>query len=305
MGEPNDALRAARERVESPHATGLSLSRMELAELANEKVYFETGRVIELSANYVGKLERGLVRWPNADYRAGLRAALGARTDAELGFRRPSRSRTTVVDVDRKDFLRAAIGIGATSIANGPLADLVASAEPAPVPSIVGVTEIEQVSATARVFSELDRSYGGGLLREAMTAQLRHAVALLDVRCSQRDRGDLFSAVGDLGHRAGLMTTRAAGSGSPRPALRRPTTGICVPRCCFAWQDKPFGAVTPTPASPWWNSRWCVLIGSCPASARCCSPHVRRRWQDCGAPKSQSARSVRQTSSFPLHPRPT
>ncbi len=35
MAEPNDQLRRARERTESPHATGEPLSRQELAELVN------------------------------------------------------------------------------------------------------------------------------------------------------------------------------------------------------------------------------------------------------------------------------
>jgi hypothetical protein len=53
-----------------------------------------------------------------------------------------------------------------------------------------------------------------------MTAQLRHAVALLDVRCSQRDRGDLFSAVGDLGHRAGFMAFDAHAHDDARRRFR-------------------------------------------------------------------------------------
>jgi hypothetical protein len=68
MGEPNDRLRAARQRVESPYSTGQALSRAELADLVNQQVYAESGRVIELSANYIGKLERGQIRWLQSDY---------------------------------------------------------------------------------------------------------------------------------------------------------------------------------------------------------------------------------------------
>ena len=79
MAEPNDQLRRARERTESPHATGEALSRQELAELVNAWVFEHTKdhRVIELEANYleanyIGKLEQGSIRWPqDPDRRAG------------------------------------------------------------------------------------------------------------------------------------------------------------------------------------------------------------------------------------------
>lgn len=39
-----------------------------------------------MDAHYVAKLERGVIRWPSADYRAALAAVLGADGDAALGF---------------------------------------------------------------------------------------------------------------------------------------------------------------------------------------------------------------------------
>ncbi|MGK8500661.1 hypothetical protein [Nocardia asiatica] len=86
MSEPNHQLTAARAQTRS-EVTGHSLSRAELADAVNAWVYRRTGRVVQLSGNYIGKLERGVFRWPNEDYRAGLRAVLGVTTDAELGFR--------------------------------------------------------------------------------------------------------------------------------------------------------------------------------------------------------------------------
>jgi len=41
VAEPNDQLRRARERTESPHATGEPLSRQELAELVNREAQLE------------------------------------------------------------------------------------------------------------------------------------------------------------------------------------------------------------------------------------------------------------------------
>ncbi|MGW0252461.1 hypothetical protein ACWDYH_38140 [Nocardia goodfellowii] len=134
MSEPNHQLSAARTRIRSA-TTGHPLSRAELADAVNAWVYRQTGRVIELSGNYVGKLERGVFRWPNADFRAGLRAILGVATDAELGFRPAERSsgvvsmgadtndpsmflpsaRKEVDDVLRRTFLlsASAAGVGA------------------------------------------------------------------------------------------------------------------------------------------------------------------------------------------------
>jgi len=117
VGEPNDQLRRARERIESPYATGESLSRQELAELVNAWVYEHTEdqRVVELDANYIGKLEQGTIGWlRDPERRAAFRAVLGVTTDAELGFRRPLRSRTTLVGVERQQFLRVGLGVGAS-----------------------------------------------------------------------------------------------------------------------------------------------------------------------------------------------
>jgi hypothetical protein len=105
VGEANDQLRRAREQMESPHATGEPLTRQELAELVNTWLFEHNRRTVELDANYVGKLEQGTIRWPqDPDRREAFRSVLGASTDAELGFRRPRRSRSTVGGVDRNSF---------------------------------------------------------------------------------------------------------------------------------------------------------------------------------------------------------
>ncbi|MDT3439120.1 XRE family transcriptional regulator [Pseudofrankia sp. BMG5.37] len=100
MREPNRQLRQARERTASPHLPGQPLSRQELAELLNIAVYQATERICAVDAHYIGKLERGTVRWPHADYRAALRLILHAATDAELGFRphrRPTAATTNLI----------------------------------------------------------------------------------------------------------------------------------------------------------------------------------------------------------------
>ncbi|MGH3889303.1 MAG: XRE family transcriptional regulator [Pseudonocardiaceae bacterium] len=209
MAEPNDRLRRARERVESPNATGEPLSRQELAELVNAWVYDNTTprKVLATDTNYVGQLERGRIRWPqDSDRRAGFRAVLAASTDAELGFRRPRRSKSTVADVDRQQFIRATLGTAAGTV-GAPFAftDLIVPTQPTPVPSVVGHTEVAEVRNATRAFEGWDNRYGSGLLREAVVAQLQHCAELLNARCSELVRADLFSAVGDLARVTGFM----------------------------------------------------------------------------------------------------
>ena len=83
---PNVELRRARLRLPSPVVPGRRMSRQELAEGVNAHVHATYGRLIELDAGYIGKLERGEHRWPRADYRHGLRAVLRVAGDAEIGL---------------------------------------------------------------------------------------------------------------------------------------------------------------------------------------------------------------------------
>ncbi|WIX91066.1 tetratricopeptide repeat protein [Amycolatopsis sp. DG1A-15b] len=89
----NERLRAARERTGSRQHPGECLSRRELAELVNACLWEHHRQRTAVDDNYVAKLERGTIRWPNARYRAAFRAVLDAGTDADLGFansRRPA-----------------------------------------------------------------------------------------------------------------------------------------------------------------------------------------------------------------------
>ncbi|MDQ4037229.1 MAG: hypothetical protein M3313_02475 [Actinomycetota bacterium] len=78
--------------MSSPRVPGACLCRVELAEAVNNWLYRNTGRSGVLDGNYIARLERGAVRRPGRDYRAGFRAVLGASDDAELGFVVPTRS---------------------------------------------------------------------------------------------------------------------------------------------------------------------------------------------------------------------
>jgi len=201
----NDQLRAARERTGSSEHPGESLSRQELAELVNAHIWRHYRQMVEMDANYVGKLERGVIRWPSKLYRESLRAVLIAPTDRALGFTNQRRTVVQLSDMDRKTFLRAA-AVGAGGLALAPVLDLLAGSEPTPVPARVGATEVAQIRTAAKVFASWDHHYGGGLAREAVLAQLRWSASLLNgARCSARERGPLLSAVGHLAHTYAFM----------------------------------------------------------------------------------------------------
>jgi hypothetical protein len=120
----NDLLRTARERTASPQTPGETLSRQELAEQANQWIFAHEERVTDLDGNYIGKLERGIIRWPQATYRKALRAVLGAAQDCDLGFYRPRRTGSTADTVNRQQFLRAAAAVvsGSVALPPGPIA---------------------------------------------------------------------------------------------------------------------------------------------------------------------------------------
>jgi hypothetical protein len=82
---PNELLRLARLRRLSPSGSGRVMSRQEVADAVNAYLAargFNGG----VDGAYVGKLERGVHRWPQALYREALRAVLGVSSDAELGL---------------------------------------------------------------------------------------------------------------------------------------------------------------------------------------------------------------------------
>ena len=93
----NVRLRRARERI-TPRAR---MTRRELADLVNAYVWEHHRTRVEIDANYIGKLERGVIRWPDPVYREALREVLEAPTDDALGFSAPRRTSVSQVDPDR------------------------------------------------------------------------------------------------------------------------------------------------------------------------------------------------------------
>jgi len=213
--QPNEQLRHARLQLPSRLSPGQPLSRQEVAALVNEWLYDHTGTRTEIDANYIGKLERGVIRWPQRRYREALRAALQVATDVQLGFYATRRETSTVDVVDRQQFLRTA-GMLATL----PWLDLFTPTTPTPLPTRVGRTEIDQVRAAATVFTSWDYAFGGGLAREAVFTQLRWSAQLLRVDCPEQLRAELFAAVAQLADVAGFMAFDACAHDDARRAFR-------------------------------------------------------------------------------------
>ncbi|MGH3873489.1 MAG: XRE family transcriptional regulator [Pseudonocardiaceae bacterium] len=214
----NDLLRAARRRTASLTSPDMGLSRQELAELVNTWAWDHHKKMVEHSANYIGQLETGKIRWPGKVSRDALRAILGVSTDAALGFvnARSARAAVKLESVDRQQFLRTSRDLGVLA-ALGPVAALLEGSEPTPIPTRVGATDIEQIRTATQVFESWSGTYGGGLVRETVMGQLRCSAGLLEATCPDRLRPELFSAVGDLADVAGYL---AFDAGAPAQADR-------------------------------------------------------------------------------------
>jgi transcriptional regulator with XRE-family HTH domain len=115
--------------------------------------------------------------------------------------------------VDRRKFMSASAGAGFAAVAV-PALDLLASLGHAPVPTEVRQSDIDQVRASARLFTSWDHTYGGGVVREAVTAQLRWSAELLEAKCPKDMRPELFAAVGAL---SGVWRVRLHGIRRLRP----------------------------------------------------------------------------------------
>ncbi len=134
-----------------------------------------------------------------------IRWARVLRIPAELlWFKMPAGS--TLDEVNRNDFLRAAAAVTATAAASPhSLLQMLNDTRLTEIPARVGTAEIEQLRAASDLFAGWDALYGGGLVREVVAAQLRVAVSYLRAGCAPKHRNGLYSAVGALSHTAGFM----------------------------------------------------------------------------------------------------
>jgi transcriptional regulator with XRE-family HTH domain len=195
------------------------LTQQQLAEAVGAAHWQLFQREAPIDADHVSKLERGMITWPNARYRAAFRTVLGTDTDAELGFY-SRRARSTVevegltdsgreVDtVRRNEFIRlitglgAGAGLGISELAQPGARVMSLAATPMTV-GRVGRTEIDQVREATTTFENWLARYGGGACRDALAGQLRWAAGLLRGQIGGSTRRELHSAVGSLADMAG------------------------------------------------------------------------------------------------------
>jgi len=186
---------------------------------AGQRLDLETPQQeVELNANYIGKIEQGVIRWPNALSREAFRVIFGVSKGSELGFvnarARYYRAVVTLDDVDdvkRRKLFETTLSVGALAL-EGPMAallEILEISEPTPIPRRVGASDIEQIRSATQVFESWLEAYGGGVAREAVMGQLRYSAGLLKATCPERLRPELFSAVGDLADVAGWMAVDA------------------------------------------------------------------------------------------------
>jgi hypothetical protein len=196
----NELLRAKRERLASPTRASEPMSRAELAAQVS-KVLFTDPQMVTRSpfdANYVGKLEAGVIHWPKAEYRAALRTILGVGSDSELGFSDARARRDTVDDVNRRELLTSVGTAMSASVVSGPGMRLLAPSSSEELPRRVGRDHIAQIVEAADIFEHWDNSHGGALAREIADDKLRHLAQLLNRQCPTRLRPDLHTAMAQL-----------------------------------------------------------------------------------------------------------
>ncbi|MGQ0777421.1 MAG: hypothetical protein ACT4NY_23920 [Pseudonocardiales bacterium] len=205
------------------------LTQQQVAEAVGAAYYTLFDKEAAIDADYVSKLERGEITWPNARYRAAFRTVLGANTDAELGFycRRSQAtveaqeladSAREVETAKRNEFIRllggvgAGAGLGVAGVAAtlpDPVREVLSrAATPAP-PGRVGRTDVEQVRFAAETFRSWRGRYGGAACRDALTAQLRWAAGLLNGEMDDAVQSELYAAVGSLAQVAGWANVDA------------------------------------------------------------------------------------------------
>lgn len=210
MPEPNELLRTARERVESPSCPGEPMTRQELAEAVNAQVYRATEKLTAVDANHVGKWERGTIRWPAAHYRAALRAVLDVGTDAELGFRRARAPRGNSRRVDRPTFLKTALGVGAGAMVSRHL--------PGPATSTDALAGA--VSGPTAHYRRMEPAVSSDQLAPAVEAHLSLATDIVNAKMRTS------TGFGVLAEIAGLAAWLAADRGDTASARKRYTEAV-------------------------------------------------------------------------------
>jgi hypothetical protein len=218
VAHPNQALRAARRRRPAGAAT-----QQAVADALCDIVQARTGSRPAIDADYISKLERGIIRWPNAEYRAAFRT-LFKTTDTDLGFYsarscppppHPAPPADAVGPVvDDTTIARELIKLTGTAVlaAPGPTPDFLTGLHVSgTMPDRVGMDDVRHIDQTTSLFESWDFAFGGGLSRHAVIGQLQWC-AQLHQRASTtpRVRTALQTAISRLAEVAGWMSFDAA-----------------------------------------------------------------------------------------------
>lgn len=156
-------------------------------ELADRLCYYlegTTGRRPGIDANWVSRLERGRITWPNKEFRRALRTVLRVATDAELGLfcKRTRRDKAEEVDKsNRREFLSL------------PMADVF----PAP-PKRVVITDVDDLADRTYALEEWDRRTGGISTRHLAVGELRQAIEMANASLTPLVRSRLYVAIANL-----------------------------------------------------------------------------------------------------------
>ncbi|MGA5304586.1 hypothetical protein ACPCHT_32075 [Nucisporomicrobium flavum] len=185
------------------------MSRQEVADAVNHYLARKGYNEADIDANYVGKLERGEHRWPRDTRREAFRAALGAASDAALGFYivrgEPQEAvddvpneagRMEAADIDRRSLLGGIAGlVAALGLFNrGPNAEKAAR---------VGGSDVARLNAIVALYRSVDYESGGGVLRVEAGRFAEAASSLSDRSCSDSVKPALLAAIANARQLAG------------------------------------------------------------------------------------------------------
>jgi hypothetical protein len=187
MPVENQLLQVARIQIPSTRARGKGLSRDELAIKINDYLWDRYRQRADLDANYIGKLERGIIAWPNHRYREALRHVLNVSNDSTLGFHNTRRA-TVARDISPRSSL----------------ALLLAGIEAPPQPRRVTKWHVDNIVHVAETIKAAHHLHGGWSMHDAVVAEIRHAARLLALPCPGELRQSLHTAVAHLAHTAGF-----------------------------------------------------------------------------------------------------
>lgn len=239
------------------------MTRAELADAVNAHLWASTGVRYDLDDHLIGKWERGVVRWPIAPYRAALRVVLDVDSDAELGFRPPSRvgsrsSGTPAVTrvwtcgaiigdaarameselINRRDALWGAAVLGGAGL----LAPLAGWSEPLAGGAFTarrGAFAPAEVEAVERVVSTFRgwRAAGSGLGRTAVIGQLSDVAERIRDAPTGPLTDRMLSAAAELAKISGSMVFDAGQHGAAQRDY------VTAARLAKAGGNLSFGAV--------------------------------------------------------------